>query len=149
MEKWQQEFAQRVGALREQWAHAFANFAKGTLAPVFKQFAEFTQRLELQATQVQGHDEMYSYKFSLCEDAYVLLYFRPRGVDLIEFDYECFVPGAGRVAGVKSSASARSAEKHWVEACFRMALDDLVTRFTERDKTRPANRPQEEPVLVA
>jgi hypothetical protein len=131
MEKWQQEFASRVANLRESWTQQFEDIARNMLDPLFEKMAEFTRRCEMQASIVTEQTGLRLYKFALCEEAYVMLYFRPRGIDQIEGDYECFLPRVGKVNGVKSSSVATQADQKWAQQCFRMALDDLVTRFSE------------------
>jgi hypothetical protein len=131
MDKWQKDFSSRVAALREGWSQQFDAIATDLLDPVQQAFSDFTRRCELQPSIIPDQKGMRLFKFALCEDAYVMLYFRPRGIDQIECDYECFLPRAGRVSGVKSTVSSRSIERQWVEGCFQMALDNLVTRVTE------------------
>jgi hypothetical protein len=134
MDKWQQDFSSKLNCLREGWSEQFEDIACDLLDPIFTGISEFVRRCDMQPATFPEQKGMRSYKFGLCEDAYVMLYFRPKGVDQIECDYECFLPRAGKVSGVKSSASARSAERPWAEGCFRMALDDLVSRFSEARK---------------
>ncbi len=131
MDKWHQDFSSKLNALRESWSGQFEGIAVDLLDPIFTATCEFVRRCDMQASTTPEQKGIRTYKFGLCEDAYVMLYFRPKGVDQIECDYECFLPRAGKVSGVKSSASARSAERAWAEGCFRMALDDLVSRFSE------------------
>jgi hypothetical protein len=131
MDKWQQDFSSRVAHLREGWSQQFEAIGQDLLEPVFQEFSDITRRCEMQPSVTADQKGMRAFKFSLCEDAYVMLYFRPRGIDQIESDYECFLPRSGRASGVKSTASARTAEKSWAESCFKTALDDLVTRFSE------------------
>src|SRR5262245_50128568 len=131
MDKWQQEFSSKLTALRESWSQQFETIATELLDEIFREFSDFVRRCDMQPTVLPDQKAMRYYKFALCEDAYVMLYFRPRGVDQIESDYECFLPRLGKVPGVKSSTAARSTERAWAESCFRMALDDLITRFTE------------------
>ncbi len=131
MDKWQQEFAARVGTLREQWGRRFEAFAGQTLQPVYGDFEAFAARCELRTGNPRTQTGLRTFKFSLTEDAYVLVHFRPKGIDRIEFDYECAVPGIGRIEGVRTSATADQSTRDWVQSCFRMALDDLLTRYTE------------------
>lgn len=133
--KWQQEFTSKVNALREGWTSQFEAIGDAQVGPVYQAFSDFARRCELKSSAVPDQQGLRSYKFELCEDAYVMLYFRPRGVDQVECDYECFLPGVGRVSGIKSSAAAANLQKEWVDSCFRMALDDLVTRFSECRRT--------------
>ena len=129
MDKWQQDFSSRVTVLRDRWAKEFDHWAAHQLLPVFKDFAEFSLHCELHATSAKDQKGVRSFKFALTEDAYVLVSFRSTGVDGLEFDYECWLPTQGRVAGVKSNTVGHNAERHWIDSCFRMALDDLVSKF--------------------
>ena len=129
MDKWQQEFSSRVSVLRDRWAKEFDNWASHQLVPVFKDFSDFATRCEMHATAAKDQKGVRSFKFALTEDAYALISFRSAGVDSVEFDYECWLPSQGRIAGVKSDITGHQAERHWVESCFRMALDDLVSKF--------------------
>lgn len=135
MDKWQQEFACRVGALRDQWARRFEAFANQALSACYAEYEALAQRCELQPGAPKGQTGVRTYRFALTEDAYVLLYFRPKGIDRIEFDYECCFPGVGRLEGVKSTCGVDRAGADWVQSCFRMALDDLVDKFAEHAGT--------------
>jgi len=130
MDKWQQEFSSRVSVLRDHWAQQFEHWASDQLAMVFKDYSDFAARCELHANSAKDQKGVRSFKFALTEDAYVLISFRSTGVESIEFDYECWLPSQGRVAGVKSNVTAHHAERHWIDSCFRLALDDLVNKFS-------------------
>lgn len=131
MDRWQQDFASRVSALKEHCAKEFETFAAGTLAPAFTEFEAFATRCELLASAPKGQTGVRTFRFALSEDAYVLLYFRPKGIDRIEFDYEFSVPGRGRVEGLKSTSCVERATAEWVQSCFRMGLDELVNKYAE------------------
>src|SRR5262249_24327027 len=92
VDKWQQEFTSKVTGLREEWSQQFETIATDLFVQVFHDFSDFVRQCDMQSAVIPDQRGMRYYKFALCEDAYVMLYFRPRGIDQIESDYECFMP---------------------------------------------------------
>jgi hypothetical protein len=141
VDKWNQQFATRVATLRDEWAEQFETLVGGMLDAMYRELSEFAGRCELEADQPREQKGLRLYKFALSEDAYVLLYFRPKGVARVEFEYECSLPGAGRIEGGKSLTSSQRNQKQWAESCFRLALDDLIGRFADMCKSAQAQEP--------
>ncbi|GMV98722.1 MAG: hypothetical protein HRF43_06880 [Phycisphaerae bacterium] len=139
MNQWQQGFAKRVEALRETALKRFESFADGVLAEVYEAFVEFASRYDFQCSAPQHARGSRFYKFALSEDAYVLIYFRARGLDGIECEHECSVPGRGCGESGRSGIALADADSAWVERCLQVALDDLVSRLSEAGSpSRPA-----------
>lgn len=142
MNQWQHDFAKRVESLRDASVRKFEQFADECLNSVFREFSDFASRHEFQCSEPKPQRGVRFYKFAIAEDAYVLMYMRSRGIDAVEWEYECSVPGRGCVEGDKENRRLTDAGRAWVERCFQTALDDLVNRVSE---TAVA----EEPELVA
>ncbi len=131
MNQWQQGFAKRVEVLREAAVKKFERFAEDVLADVYEEYAAFTTQHEFRPTALQQQPGARFYKFALGEDAYMLLFFRARGLDSVECDYECSVPGHGCVNGEKATIAVAEAGRGWIERRFQSALDDLVTQVSQ------------------
>lgn len=131
MNQWQQNFAKRVELLRESAVAKFEHFAEDVIAGVYEEYSAFTGQYEFRATAPPPQRGVRFYKFALSEDAYVLLFFRARGLDAVECDYECSSPGHGCTNGDKVSVSLAEAGRGWVERRFQTALDDLVAQVSE------------------
>jgi len=128
MNQWQQSFAKRVDALRETAVKKFEHLADEVLAGAYEEYAAFTAQHELHPSAPQPQSGTRFYKFALSEDAYVLLFFRARGLDAVECEYECSVPGKGCTNSDKVSTPVAEATRAWVERRFQTALDDLVNQ---------------------
>lgn len=131
MNQWQQNFARRVEVLRESAVSRFEAFVDDLVTEVYEEYAAFTAQHEFRATAPPPQRGVRFYKFALGEDAYVLLYFRARGLDAVEFDFECSAPGHGCSNGEKVSVAVAEAGRGWVERRFQTALDYLVTQVSE------------------
>jgi len=85
-----------------------------------------------------------TFKFGLAEDAYVLVFFRSKGLDTVQWLYEYVVPGKGTGKSKVSETIIREVTRKWAEDCFQSALDDFVAKLAEAEHAKePA-----EPVLV-
>lgn len=131
MNQWQQSFSKRVGVLRETAVQKFEHFADDVLVGVYEEYAEFTSRHEFRSSAPQQQHGTRFYKFALSEDAYVLIFFRARGIDAVEWYYECSAPGHGCTQGQKATVPVAEASRQWVERCFQASLDELVTHVSK------------------
>ena len=131
MNQWQDSFIKKVGALRDESARKFEHVADDVVDRVCSEFTEFAARCEFQSSTPQSQKGLRTVKFALTEDAYVLISFRFQGFDTVDCDYECFVPGQGRIEGLRSSMGLHGVDREWVERCFQTALDDFVTRSSD------------------
>lgn len=131
MNKWQEGFVKKVEGLRDEAAKKFERVAGEVLERTYRKFADFTGRCEFQSDEPQSQKGLRTFKFALTEDAYVLIFFRLRGFDMVDCDYEWFVPTHGRVDGLRTTVGLHGVDEQWVERCFQMALDDFVSKFSE------------------
>ena len=131
MNQWQQSFAKRVDVLRESAIKRFERYAEEVLAGAYDEYAVFTAQHDFRTSVPQQQRGARFYKFALSEDAYALLYFRARGIDAVECEYECSVPGRGCTNGEKASMPVAEAGRTWIEHQFQATLDDLVNQVSE------------------
>ena len=144
MNKWQQGFATKIEGLREQWCRQFDVLATETLEPVFSEFGEFVRQWDFQASAPQTQSAVRTFKFALAEDAYVLVFFRSKGLDAVQWLYEYVVPGQGTGKSRVSETVAPDVSRGWAEDCFQTALEDFGAKLAGAERARePA-----EPVLV-
>lgn len=138
MNQWQQGFVKRVDALRESGFKRFEAFAEEVVARVYEEYSQFASQHDFNCGVPQFQRGSRLYKFALSEDAYVLLYFRSRGIDSVECEYECSVPGRGCVESDRNRVALGDATRPWVERCFQVGLDDLITRVSAGAAAKPA-----------
>ncbi len=69
-----------------------------------------------------------SFQFVIDDDSLATISFSIEGLDQLECSSEYWMPGLGRVDGVRTTTSLREADRRWGEACLLMALDGFVMR---------------------
>ena len=141
MSQWQQDFAEQMEALRGQAADRFERAIQETIEPVFKAMSDFVSQWQFRVSTPQAGENRRNFKFALTEDSYVIVGWRFEGVDTLECDYEYCVPGAGRVDGVRTSASLRGLEREWVESCFQTALSAFAKNFANAESPNAVAEP--------
>jgi hypothetical protein len=141
MDEWQRDFASRIGALQEQWAARFTTLIESTAEPVSREFAEFLKPWNFRISAPRAESMLRSFKFELAEDAYVLIFFRGKGIDAVECEYESSVPGTGSAHGERTERPGREADREWVESCFQRALDDFVAKLAETENATASPEP--------
>ena len=141
MDEWRHGFASKIGALQEQWVGRFTTLVEEIAEPVFREFADFLKQWNFHISMPRTESAMHSFKFELVENAYVLIFFRSKGIDAVECEYESAVPGVGASHGERTEKAGREADRKWVESCFRRALDDFVAKLTEAENARATPEP--------
>lgn len=144
MSQWEKEFAGQMEALRTRSSACFERVVHEVLQPAFESISAFVGKWKFHTSTPSSDPGRLCYKFALTEDAYVLVRWRFEGVDALECEYECWIPGSGRVNGVRTSGSLRAVDHEWVESCFQLALSNFVTKFAETEHRQKTP----EPVLV-
>jgi len=141
MDKWKQGFAEKIEALQDQWRRQFDVLVEETLEPVFSEFDEFVRPWDFQASIPQAQSPVRTFKFTLAEDAYVLVFFRSKGVDTVQCLYEYAIPGQGTSKSRRSDTVVRNVSREWAKDCFQTALDDFVAKLTEAERARETAEP--------
>lgn len=131
MNQWEQQFAEQMEALCAQSTSCFSHFAEHVLEPAFEAVSSFVERWHYETSTPSCEQGRRAFRFGLTEDAYVLVWFRLDGLDMLECEYEYGLPQHGRVSGVRTTGSLRSADEQWARSCFQMALSNFVTKFLE------------------
>lgn len=144
MNDWEQIFTKKMEVLRAKSASLFDRLADEKFVPAFNRFTSFVAKWDIQTTIPQSKSGMRSFKFALAEDGYVLVFLRLKGVDRLECEYECWLPGSGKIESVRSTTELKCLDAGWVDSCFQVALDNFITKFSEICLQEDAR----EPVLV-
>jgi len=139
--KWKEGFADKVESLRDKWRQQFDVLASEMLEPVFNDLAEFVQQWDFQGTAPQTQSAVRTFKFALAENAYVLVFFRSKSMDGVQWLYECAVPGEGTVKSRVSDAHVTEVTTEWASECFQTALDDFVAKLNEAECSREVAEP--------
>lgn len=139
--KWKEGFTGKVEALRDKWRQKFDVLASETLEPVFDELTEFVQQWDFQGSAPQTQSAVRTFKFALAENAYVLVFFRSKGLDAVQWLYECALPGEGTVKSRVSDAHVTEVTKEWATECFQTALDEFVAKLNEVECTQEIAEP--------
>ena len=127
MSGWREEFVERIAVVRQGVLDLFEHFAGETLTPVFDELRSFTADHGLRGSAPVSKADFRTFKFSVAENAYVLITFRPRGLDRIEVFSEFTVPHRPKVSPLYDSTELIEAGRVWAQRSFEQALD----RFAE------------------
>lgn len=138
MSKWQERFTQKIGMVKEASCGQFETTAKQCLEPVFEEFREFTAQQGLTATIPVARPGIRTYKFSMTENAYVLMSFRFAGFEHCEMQGEVFVPGADRHKLTPEHVELVNFDVGWVRRMIEQTLDCFIDAFVESLKTSDA-----------
>jgi len=138
MSKWQERFTQKIGMVKEASCGQFEKTAKESLEPVFEEYREFTSKQGLTAAIPVARSGIRTYKFSMTENAYVLMSYRFAGFEHCEMQGEIFVPGADRHKLPPEHVELVNFDVGWVRRMFEQTLDAFIDAFVESLKTNDA-----------
>jgi len=138
MSKWQERFSQKIGMVKEVSCSQFETTAKESLEPVFEQYREFTSQQGLTAAIPVSRPGIRTYKFSMTENAYVLMSFRFAGFEHCEMQGEVFVPGADRNKLTPEHVELVNFDVGWVRRMFEQTLDAFIDAFVQSLKASEA-----------
>lgn len=144
MNDWRKRFAEKMEFVREVALARFDEFASKTLGPLYEEFSAFTGEHGVKAANPLANGEARTYRFSVAENAYVLLTFRSAGVERCELLSEFSVPNREKPAPVKSSVNLLDADDVWA----RRAFEESLERFAEAVAEAFAEKPRSSRVLV-
>lgn len=143
MSTWQESFTHKMEGLRAQASTHFNGFAEKILAPTFDELSSFVSQWKIEATRPHAADGGQTFRFALSEDSYALALFRIDEIDTVICEYECWLPGRGRVVGETAQSTLRNTDPAWARACFQATLDHFVSELGET-----ASEPVAETVLA-
>jgi len=127
MSGWREEFVERIAVVRRGVLDLFERFAGETLTAVFEEIRSFTADHGLRGSAPVSKAGLRTFKFSVADNAYVLITFRPRGLDRIEVFSEFTVPNRPKVSPLYDSTELIEAGQAWAQRSFEQSLD----RFAE------------------
>lgn len=127
MNGWREEFVERIAVVRRGVLGLFERFAGDTLTAAFDEIRSFTADHGLRGSAPVSQAGLRTFKFSVAENAYVLITFRPRGLDRIEVFSEFTVPNRPKVSPLYDSTELIEAGRVWAQRAFEQSLD----RFAE------------------
>ena len=129
MSKWQERFTQKVGVVKEASCGQFEAIAKKSLEPLFEEFRSFTAQQGLTATVPVSRSGFRTYKFTMTENAYVLMSFRFASFEHCEMQGELFVPGSDRHSLTPEHVELANFDSGWVRRMFEETLDAFLDAF--------------------
>lgn len=138
MSTWQEQFTKKMEGLRAQAASHFNGFAEKVLAPTFEEVGSFVSKWKIEASRPHAADGGQTFRFALNEDSYALVLFRIDDIDSVTCEYECWLPGRGRVVGEKANSALRNFDPTWARICFQAGLDHFISELSKTVAERPA-----------
>lgn len=126
MGEWEKSFSRRLGKLREAWSTEFQRVAEQEIQPAYGELEQFLNANGFSATQPQANAEMWSFRFSLGEDVYVLVSYKLRGSSDVEATTEIVVPGKDNLKPAKTTEAIHRVTVGWAENVFRQAMDQFL-----------------------
>jgi hypothetical protein len=121
----------RTEALAVRFREAFSCFdryARQAFASAFGSVAHFAAQHRMKVRISDVVPDRRSFQFVMDDDSRLTISFALEGIDRLECSAEYWMPGLGRVDGLRSTTSLREADRRWGEACLLMALDGFVIR---------------------
>lgn len=129
MNKWQDRFTQKVETVRTASRDRFEKMAEEVLTPLFEEYREFTAGQGLQSAVPLAKGGIRAFKFSIGENAYVLLTFRLMGLEQVEVHIENFVPRQAKHAPSSERVEMPVLDAPWARRKFEEALDGFVDTY--------------------
>ena len=118
----------------------FDRYARQAFGSAFGSVAHFAAQHRMKVRISNIVPDRRSFQFVIDDDSHVTISFSIEGIDRLECSSEYWMPGLGRVDGVRSTTSLREADRRWGEACLLMALDGFVIRHqASRRRGAPAS----------
>lgn len=131
MNKWQEKFSKKMGLVRNVSCDRFEEIALEDIVPVFEEFSEFTKMRGMESTAPSPKSGLQSFKFSITENAYVLLTFRLSGLDACEAQAEFFVTGHEKLDGLCDEVAFCDLGRKWITQFFENVLDLFLDAYLE------------------
>lgn len=131
MNKWQERFSQKVEVIRIASRDRFEQIVLENVLPIFEEFSEFTRTRGLKATSPLPTSGMRTLKFSITENAYVLMTFRLSGLEACEAQAEFIVPNHKKEDVLQTVAAFRDVQPKWTRQFFEKALDRFMDSYLE------------------
>ncbi len=147
MNKWQECFARKVDSARQASTDRFHQMAEETLVPVFGEFQQFMSQQGFESSAPVMKKGLRTYKFSVSENAYVLVTFRMVGVEYCETHTEFFVPHQQTSKPQIERTELSALDSTGARGVFERALDAFMDTYLESIEEDKA--PCGEPVAVA
>ena len=131
MTEWQTEFARKLETVRKAASDLFERFAEQTLTPQYEEFREFTAQQGLQSTAPLSKKGVRTFKFTLSENAYVLLTFHVDGLQHCKFLGEFCVPNLGKLPPSSERLVLGDIDGPQARRVFEQALDRFLDALVE------------------
>lgn len=129
MNKWQDRFTQKLETVRTASRERFEKLAEEVLAPLFEEYREFTAGQGLHAAVPLAKGGIRAFKYSIGENAYVLLTFRLMGLEQVEVHIEHCVPRQPKHPPSSERVELSVLDTPWARRKFEEALDGFVDTY--------------------
>lgn len=131
MTEWQTKFTQKLETVRKTSSDYFEQIVEQTLMPTYEEFREFTAQHGLQSAAPLSNKGARTFKFTLSENAYVLLTFHLDGLQHCKFLAEFCVPNLGKLPPVSERLVFGDIDGTQAHRVFEHALDRFLDALLE------------------
>ena len=131
MTEWQTEFSRKLKTVRKTASDHFERVADQTLTPTYEEFRKFTAQHELESTAPLSKRGVRTFRFTLSENAYVLLAFHLDGLQHCKFLGEFCVPNLGKLPPSSERLVLGDLDGPQAHRVFEHALDRFLDALVE------------------
>ncbi len=131
MTEWQTKFVRKMETVRKTASDYFEQVAEQTLMPTYEELREFTGQQGLQSTAPLSNKGARTFKFTLSENAYVLLTFHLDGLQHCKFLGEFCVPNLGKLPPASERLVLGDLDGPQAHRVFEHALDRFLDALVE------------------
>jgi len=131
MNQWQERFAQKVELVRNASLDQFEGVAERVIIAAYKQYQQFTTQQGLQSTAPLAKGGIRTFKFSITENAYVLMTIRLAGIGQCETFCEFSIPNHAQIEPTSKRTELGEVDPAWVAARFEATLDRFIEAYVE------------------
>jgi hypothetical protein len=131
MNDWQKRFSSKLETVRGASSDRFEETVERCVAPVFQEFHQFTAQQGFTASAPLAKPGIRTFKFSLTENAYVLMTFRLNNLENCELLSEFVIPSRGKLPPINQHVELAEVNEAWTRRAFEQALDHFVDAFAD------------------
>lgn len=131
MNKWQERFTNKMDLIRAASKDRFERCAQDTIIPTFEEFQEFTCLQGIQALAPLAKGGIRTFRFSITENAYVLITFRVATLEHCEAQTEFYMPHHTKLDPLSERLAFGDVEPAWARRIFEQALDEFVNAYVD------------------
>ncbi len=131
MNTWQERFAKKMARVRDSANDRCEQFVQDILEPMIAEFSDFAGSQGLKSATPMCDSGVRTFRFGMGENMYVLISFRPDGLEECEMSAEFSVPRHERIKPMSIRTETMTADRKWAETFVETALDTFADAVSE------------------